>query len=293
MKKAITTLAVLLISGLTLLIAQDQMVLKSGVTLKVKIISSQPQEVRYKQPEVYGDSILTKEKKEILALIFENGYTEIVNGSSGSRRAIIPDYPANRIAFDAFGFAGRELAFNYERIINKSGLALRVPVGFVYRQTGNYTDGFSYILNFRDAFVIDDFYEYEPYTSYQVESDRNMGLRTGLSLLVYFNEPRKVRGYIAPGLVLGYFGGNYEFTKVNYDPNTGSETSRETRNYKNREGFIGTDFMVGMNVLTASNISIGIETGGGYGTFINSNKYNKNSGIWRFSVLVGYNWKKK
>lgn len=293
MKKIVASFAILLISGITLLTAQDLMVLKSGVTMKVKIVSSQPQEVSYKQPEVYGDSVLTKEKKEILVLIFENGYTELVNGTSSSRRAIIPDYPANRIAFDAFGFAGRELAFHYERILPTSGLALRVPVGFIYKQNNNYNNTFNYILNLRYKFIEDESWDYDPYSSSFVDFNRSMGIRTGLSLLVYFGEPRKVRGYIAPGLVLGYFAGQYDVTRVNYDPISGMETDRKTNSYKNSEGFIGTDFMIGMSVLTSSNISIGLETGGGYGTFIKDDNYDKASGIWRFSVLVGYNWKKK
>lgn len=293
MKKIIASFAILLISGMTLLKAQDLMVLKSGVTLKVKIVSSQPQEVSYKQTEVYGDSVLTKEKKEILVLIFENGYTELVNGTSSSRRAIIPDYPANRIAFDAFGFAGRELSFHYERILTKSGLALRVPVGYIYRQRNQYEDGFNYILNLRNRFIVYEEDDYNPYSSYEVDYTSNMGVRTGLSLLVYFGEARKVRGYIAPGLVLGYFSGKYDVTRVKYDPISGMETDRTTYSDRMSEGFIGTDFMIGMSVLTSSNISIGLETGGGYGTFINSKDYDKNSGIWRFSVLVGYNWKKK
>lgn len=293
MKKAITTLVVLLISGFTLLIAQDQMVLKSGVTLKVKIISSQPQEVRYKQPEVYGDSLLNKDKDEILALIFENGFTEIVNDAPDNRRAIISDYPDNRLAFDAFGFAGRELSFHYERILSKSGLALRVPFGFIYRQNNSYTGGFNYILNVRNRYVFDETWDFNPYSSSYVDFSRNMGVRSGLSLLVYFGEARKVRGYIAPGLVMAYFSGKYDLTRVKYDPITGVETSRNTTSEKLKEGFIGTDFMVGMNVMTTSNISIGLETGGGYGTFINNTDYKKGSGIWRFSVLLGYNWKKK
>ena len=112
MKKWSFLIAIL--AYISVLSAQDQMILKSGTTLKVKIIKSNSFSVDYNQPEVYGDSILTKEKSEILALVFENGYTEVIDGVTRKRNEIV-NYPTHRIAFDVFGFLGKEVHFHYEK----------------------------------------------------------------------------------------------------------------------------------------------------------------------------------
>jgi hypothetical protein len=56
---------------------------------------------------------------------------------------------------------------------------------------------------------------------------------------------------------------------------------------------IGTDFKLGLSVLPASKISLGLEVGGGYGKLIQKDMDNERIVIWRMSLLLGFNWDKK
>lgn len=283
MKKWIVLIAIL--ACFSVLSAQDQMILKSGTTLKVKILKSNSVSVDYNQPEIHGDSILTKDKSEILALIFENGYTEVIDGTTKKNKEII-NYPTNKIAFDVFGFLGREVHFHYEKLIAKGAVAIRLPLGIIY----NYDDGNSItFFPLRNRFSLYEDISYGSSTS--LEEKSAFGFHSGIGAVVYFNQPKKVRGYIVPEIVLGVLSRKYDLYKTSYNDYGEYESFFESS--KTYTGMIiGTDFNVGLSVLAAPKFSVGLEAGGGYGTFIQKNKANDRVAIWRMSLLMGFNWDK-
>lgn len=273
--------------------AQDKLVLKSGTTVEAKIIKSNPTTVEYQQPSVYGDSILVVEKSEVMVLIFENGYTEIVSTSKlkGQKaRAPLSTYPIHKVAFDAFGFIGKEIHFQYEYLTKNGMISIRVPLGFIYNYDSE--SGFNYFLN-KNSFFWGIEEIYDPYNSYYATNKNGIGFHTGVSPVFHMIAPAKFRGYIAPGMTFGYFSNKYDIFKSNYDPITQMYTTSYVNSERKNAVFIGSTVMMGMNLLTTDKISLGIETGGGYGSFFGKNKNDNNTGIWRMSVLLGYNWGKK
>lgn len=277
-----------LLTSFSLLSAQDQMVLKSGTTLKVKILKSNSFSVDYRQPEIYGDSTLIKDKSEILALVFENGYTEVMNGETKKNKQII-NYPTNKIAFDIFGFLGREVHFHYERLFAHGALALRIPLGIIY----DYDAGSLTYFPLRDRYSYFEDFAYGTtgsYFSYEQKSAK--GFHTGAGVVVYFNPPSKVRGYIVPEIVLGALSRKYDVYETVYSNYGNSESFfRGSKRYNGM--IIGTDFKLGLSVLPAPKISLGLEVGGGYGTLIQKDLENNRVVIWRMSLLLGFNWDKK
>lgn len=286
MKKSIVLIAIL--ACISIVSAQDQMILKSGTTLKVKIIKSNPVSVDYNQPEIFGDSILTKDKSEILALVFENGYTEVINGETKKRREVV-SYPTNKIAFDVFGFLGREVHFHYEKLMAKGAVSIRVPLGIIY----NYEQGLLTYFPLRDRYSYSEDYAYETSGTYLSYSPRSaFGFHTGIGAVVYFNPPQKVRGYIVPELVVGTLVRKYDVFKTTYSDFGNSQSNfTGTKTYTGM--IIGTDFKIGLSVLPASKISLGLEVGGGYGKLIQKDMDNDRIVIWRMSLLLGFNWDKK
>ncbi len=289
MKKwALLTMMMFLLTGA---FAQDLIVQKNGTTLKVKILKSDPEKVEYKIPEIYGDSILQKNKSEILTLVFENGYTEIIDTpESKSRKNQTIEHPANKLSFDAFGFLGREVYFQYERLIPNKAIAIRVPFGFNY----NLLDGGpSFFINSRSYMYDLGIPEGGSYTSISHYDEKGFGIHSGASVVVFFNGPKKVRGYIAPGLVMGVFNKKNSGRILYHDDSWNVISEKEFK--QNKSSFIiGTDVKLGFSIMTNSKVSVGIETGGGYGAIIQDDGYgNKRLGMWRFSVLLGYSWGKK
>lgn len=286
MKKSIVLIVIL--ACISIVSAQDQMILKSGTTLKVKIIKSNPVSVDYNQPEIFGDSILTKDKSEILALVFENGYTEVINGETKKRREVV-SYPTNKIAFDVFGFLGREVHFHYEKLMAKGVVSIRVPLGIIY----NYEQGLLTYFPLRDRYSYSEDYVYGPSGSYLSYTQKSaFGFHTGIGAVVYFNPPQKVRGYIVPEIVLGALSRKYDVYNTTYTDYGNSQSNfTGTKTYTGM--IIGTDFKLGLSVLPASKISLGLEVGGGYGKLIQKDMDNERIVIWRMSLLLGFNWDKK
>lgn len=277
-----------LLTSFSMLSAQDQMILKSGTTLKVKILKSNSLSVDYNQAEIYGDSILTMDKSEILALVFENGYTEIIDGDNRKKREVI-NYPTNKIAFDVFGFLGREVHFHYEKSMGKGAISLRIPFGIIY----NYEDYRLTYFPLRDRNVIYEDYSYaESGTFYSYDPKSAYGFHTGVGAVVFFSPPKKVRGYIVPELVVGTLSRKYDVYKTIYSNSSGNQSFfTESKTYTGM--IIGTDFKVGLSVLPSPKISVGIEAGGGYGAFIQKDMERDRVIIWRMSLLLGFNWDKK
>lgn len=286
MKKWSVLIAML--TFVSLVSAQDQMILKSGTTLKVKILKSNPVSVDYTQSELFGDSILIKEKSEILALVFENGYTEVIDGMTKKNKSII-NYPTNKIAFDVFGFLGREVHFHYEKLMAKGAVGIRVPFGVIY----DYNENNLTYFPLKERFSIMEDYNYGipgTYTSYNSRS--SFGFHTGIGAVVYFNPPQKVRGYIVPELVLGTLSRKFDVYKTTYNDFGVNQTDFiGTKTFTGM--IIGTDFKIGLSVLPAPKISLGVEAGAGYGTFIQKEMDNERVVIWRISLLLGFNWDKK
>lgn len=284
MKKWSVLIAIL--ACISVLSAQDQMILKSGTTLKVKIIKSNSFSVDYNQPEVYGDSILTKEKSEILALVFENGYTEVIDGVTRKRNEIV-NYPTHRIAFDVFGFLGKEVHFHYEKLMKNEAIAIRVPFGLIYNYDDNSTLTY---FPLRERYSYYEDFGYGTSTSYQPKSA--FGFHTGVGAVVYFNQAKKFRGYIVPEIVLGTLSRKYDLYKSTYsDYGNYQSYFAGTKTYTGM--IIGTDFKVGFSVLASPKISLGLEVGGGYGALIQKDMENDRVVIWRMSLLFGLNWDKK
>lgn len=289
MKKwTLLTIMLLLLTGT---FAQDLIVLKNGTTLKVKILKSDPEKVEYRVPEIYGDSILQKSKSEILSLVFENGYTEIIDASETKKRKnMTMEHPANKLSFDAFGFLGREVYFQYERLIPNKAIAIRIPLGFNY----NLLDGEpSFFINSSSYLYDLDLPDRGSYTSISHYEEKGFGIHSGASVVVFFNGPKKIRGYIAPGLVMGVF--NQKNTgKITYHDSSWNVTSEKDFKQNKASFVIGTDVKLGFSIMTNSKVSVGLETGGGYGAIIQNDGYgNTRMGMWRFSVLLGYSWGKK
>lgn len=126
-----------------------------------------------------------------------------------------------------------------------------------------------------------------------VNEEKGWGFRTGVSLVAYLNDARKVRVYLAPGIVTGFFSTSKEYEIVTLNSETGNEIGREKKTSSYNAGFLGTDVMLGFNYLATPNLSIAFETGGGYGTYLPDLDSRSSSGIWRMSLLIGYNWPKK
>jgi hypothetical protein len=288
------SLLLILIFGSIIVKAQDKVVLKSGTTIDAKIVKSTPTSVEYQQASIYGDSILTVQKTEVLVLIFENGYTELVSASKmkGQKaRAPLSTYPVHKIAFDAFGFIGKEIHFQYEYLTKNGMISLRVPLGFIY----NYDDetGFNYFLNKNSYFWGIEEAIYDPYHSYYRTNLNGFALHTGISPVFHVIAPARFRGYIAPGMTLGFFSNKYDIYENIYDPISQLYSNKYISSERYSSVFIGSTVMMGMNLLTTDKISLGIETGGGYGSFFGKNKNDNNTGIWRLSVLLGFNWGKR
>jgi|GEM_PF-3676706 len=269
--------------GTTAAMAQDLIVLRSGTTLKVNILRSSPQTVEYKQPEIYGDSVLSKEKKEILALVFESGYTEVVSSgfeSAGKNKDI--EHPVNKFSFDAFGFLGKEFYLQYERLLANGAIAVRVPLGINYNFN---PDVFNYFI-FRNRYTLEyDYPNGSPYTYYSEKS--GIGIHSGASVVVFFNGSKKVRGYLAPGVMVGLVNRKYDIIR------SGSNEHYIIGEKSNTSMLLATDVKLGFSVMTASKVSVALETGGGYGALIQKDTESQRMGIWRLSVLVGYSWNKK
>jgi hypothetical protein len=266
--------------------AQDQIILENGRVIKGKVLSSQPGLITY-QPEG-SDSVVVLNKSLIAVILYENGPSEIMSkNKSKGKNTSIGAYPENRISMDWLSFAGREVSFQYERSVGNGNLALRIPVGFVYN-----TKEFNYILGGgRRYWEID--YAYSPNQFLVIQDENGRGFRTGVSLVAYLNDAKKLRAYLAPGIVTGVFSTSIKYDIVKFNPITGEETSRERREESNRAAFLGTDVMLGFNYLATPHLSMAFETGGGYGTFFPDLGNRSASGIWRMSLLIGYNWYRK
>jgi hypothetical protein len=276
----------LLLSMQSKAFSQDQLILQNGQVIKAKVLSSQPGLITYQAEG--SDSVVVLNKNLITAILYENGFSEIMAKSKGKgKNAVIGEYPGNRFSMDWLSFAGREVSFQYERVVGNGNLALRIPVGFIYN-----TREFNYIIGgSRRYWEID--YAYSPNQFLVIQDEGGRGFRTGVSLVAYLNDAKKVRAYLAPGIVTGFFSSSIKFDIVKYNPITGEETSRERRDETNRAAFLGTDVMLGFNYLATPNLSMAFETGGGYGTFLPDLSNASSSGIWRMSLLIGYNWHRK
>lgn len=266
--------------------AQDQMVLKSGSTVKVKILSSDARTVNYQIPAVYGDSVLTKDKKEIVALVFESGYTELT-GQDGARKNSSIEHETNKISFDAFGFLGKEVYLQYERLLSNGAIAIRVPLGINYHFS---PEVFNYFI-FRNRYFTDYSYSEGSGNSYvYLQEKKGMAVHSGASIVVFFNGQKKVRGYLAPGIVTGLVHRKYESFRTVYN-DYGYSSTYSLGDASRTSLLLGTDVKLGFSVMTASKVSIALETGGGYGTLINKGVENSRMGMWRLSVLVGYSFR--
>lgn len=284
MKKLSFLLALFIVCGIVN--AQDQMVLKSGSTIRVKILNSDARTVNYQIPALYGDSVLTKDKKEIVALIFENGYTELT-GHDGARKNSSMEHETNKISFDAFGFLGKEVYLQYERMLFNGAIAIRVPLGINYRFS---PDVFNYFF-FRNRYSSDYSYPEGSGRDYlYLQEKKGMAVHSGASVVVFFNGQKKVRGYLAPGIVTGLVHRKYESFRTVYNA-YGYSSTYSLGDESKTSVLLGTDIKLGFSVMTASKVSVALETGGGYGALLNKGIENDRMGMWRLSVLVGYSFK--
>lgn len=266
--------------------SQDQIILQNGQVIKAKVLSSQPSLITYQQAG--SDSVVVLNKSAITVILYENGFSDVISKGRGKgKNAVMERYPENRISMDWLSFAGREVSFQFERVIGNGNIAIRVPVGLVYN-----TGEFNYIIDAGRRYW-DFATPLLPNQYLVVEEGRGRGFRSGVSLVAYLNDAKKVRAYLAPGIVAGYFSSSTDYEVVTYNQITGQEISRVRNTSKDGAVFLGTDVMLGFTYLPTRNLSMAFETGGGFGTFIPELGSRTSSGIWRASLLIGYNWPKK
>ncbi|MBK0382102.1 hypothetical protein I5M32_03940 [Pedobacter sp. SD-b] len=129
MKKLFTTILMTLIFGIFLTFAQDKIYKKGGEILETKVTEIGKTEIKYKIFSNLNGPIYTIEKEQVIKIVYENGNTEIYEGS-GNISADVDQKRAQNVYVE-LGAQGLLFTANYDTRFNKkrNGIGGRVGLG--------------------------------------------------------------------------------------------------------------------------------------------------------------------
>lgn len=280
--------------------AQDKLVdFNSNITL-VKILEISDNQISYKKYDNLEGPTYKESKSLYSTIIFENGTVEVLNKNTSFKKdkshrprfTLIDSFQYNTLELDFLSFYTNDVLIQYTRYLKNKNMAITVPfrAGWINdRYNGIYLKDIPYL------------YDY----SYNARRGAyGYKFLTGVNFKFFWRDKYKIRGYVAPEIVGGYYNTKISQYYYYYDQ-YGNYTEGYTDMNRFSKGVLGFMGTVGLLAYPNKLINFKLEVAGGFVGFLGKKevdnaydyyyggyryRYNYVTGIGRTTFSIGFNF---
>jgi hypothetical protein len=263
-------LALLLLFGVFYLQAQDKLVDYNSKTQLVKIIEITDDVIKFIRFDNLDGPLYSENKSNYSTIIFENGSIEVLNKkdkvtyikdkSHRPRFKLVDGFKKNTLELDVLAFYTKDVAIQYTRYLKNNKYAITIPLRLGWIKNG-----------FNGLYLVDqiDYYDYYRNGNWNSNRRKTFGIKflSGVNFKYFWRDTYKIRGYVAPELVFGFWKNKY--TVYEFDRLTYEDYYTEHNLVRGTLGFMG---VVGMIAQPNKYLNFKFEIAGGFVGFLGKDK---------------------